>query len=199
MDSKIIAPLGDGIEPYYTCQRCRHELFKQSDLDGHEPNAQKISRRKVSIRILSFKTLTHHVSHDNSSVGSYESTHKSNHTPTLWLYGYQRLGGVLQTSASVCTSHFIREGACQSLEWLGPMTEVEGKLHCPTPGCGSRIGNYSWTGSQCSCKGQMLAPRYSGAIGQRILQLCHADCFGWLLADWTEQVGHGWYLPFRCL
>lgn len=51
-----------------------------------------------------------------------------------------------------CTSYFIREGACPSLEWLGPMTEVEGKLHCPNKACASRIGSYSWTGSQCSCE-----------------------------------------------
>lgn len=49
-----------------------------------------------------------------------------------------------------CTSFFLRDDT--GLEWLAGLSDVEGKLSCPHPKCGVRIGSFNWSGTQCSCE-----------------------------------------------
>jgi hypothetical protein len=44
-----------------------------------------------------------------------------------------------------CTSIFIDA----ALEWMGEMSETEGKLQCPK--CSGKVGSWNWAGAQCSC------------------------------------------------
>jgi dual specificity phosphatase 12 len=47
---------------------------------------------------------------------------------------------------SPCTSFFLSD----ALPWMsGASRDVSNKLACP--GCGARLGDLSWAGSQCSC------------------------------------------------
>ena len=47
-----------------------------------------------------------------------------------------------------CGVHFLHSPT----EW---MSELEGKIHCPK--CKTRLGSFSWSGSQCSC-GSWITP-----------------------------------------
>ena len=48
-------------------------------------------------------------------------------------------------SASQCESKFLSE----ALDWMGDTSAFEGKLHCPK--CDFKVGNWNWSGAQCSC------------------------------------------------
>ena len=50
-----------------------------------------------------------------------------------------------------CGVHFLHSPT----EW---MSELEGKIHCPK--CKTRLGSFSWSGSQCSC-GSWITPSIS--------------------------------------
>lgn len=49
---------------------------------------------------------------------------------------------------------FQNRNSCSSIfverkEWMGSMSEIEGKLVCPK--CLSKLGSFKWAGDQCSC------------------------------------------------
>lgn len=44
-----------------------------------------------------------------------------------------------------CQSYFLHSAK----RWMGDLSEVGGKLSCPR--CDSKLGNWSWSGAQCSC------------------------------------------------
>ncbi|KAJ0405612.1 hypothetical protein P43SY_007713 [Pythium insidiosum] len=46
-----------------------------------------------------------------------------------------------------CSSWFLTD----VLPWMDEDAMAEGKLHCPNEKCLSRVGAFSWSGSQCSC------------------------------------------------
>eukprot|EP00644_Phytophthora_capsici_P000487 jgi/Phyca11/540398/estExt2_Genewise1Plus.C_PHYCAscaffold_40904 len=46
-----------------------------------------------------------------------------------------------------CSSYFLEE----TLAWMDEALLAEGKIHCPTVKCHSRLGALQWSGSQCSC------------------------------------------------
>lgn len=46
-----------------------------------------------------------------------------------------------------CSSLFLEE----VLPWMDEDLLAEGKIHCPTAKCHSRLGALQWSGSQCSC------------------------------------------------
>ncbi|KAL3662396.1 hypothetical protein V7S43_012723 [Phytophthora oleae] len=46
-----------------------------------------------------------------------------------------------------CSSYFLEE----TLPWMDEALLAEGKIHCPTAKCQSRLGALQWSGSQCSC------------------------------------------------
>ncbi|ETN23686.1 hypothetical protein PPTG_00227 [Phytophthora nicotianae INRA-310] len=46
-----------------------------------------------------------------------------------------------------CSSYFLEE----TLSWMDEALLAEGKIHCPTLKCQSRLGALQWSGSQCSC------------------------------------------------
>ncbi|OWZ01068.1 hypothetical protein PHMEG_00027616 [Phytophthora megakarya] len=46
-----------------------------------------------------------------------------------------------------CSSLFLEE----TLPWMDEALLAEGKVHCPTAKCHSRLGALQWSGSQCSC------------------------------------------------
>ena len=52
--------------------------------------------------------------------------------------------------APECHSLFI-----EPMAWMKELGQVKGKLHCPK--CATRIGNFDWSGSQCSC-GRWVVP-----------------------------------------
>ncbi|BEI83026.1 hypothetical protein CcaverHIS002_0308940 [Cutaneotrichosporon cavernicola] len=49
-----------------------------------------------------------------------------------------------------CSGYFV-----EPLTWMEPVLangSITGKLVCPNPKCGVKIGNYDWAGAQCGCK-----------------------------------------------
>ena len=52
-----------------------------------------------------------------------------------------------------CSSYFLEE----TLPWMDEALLAEGKIHCPTVKCQSRLGGLQWSGSQCSC-GTWITP-----------------------------------------
>ncbi|GMK53971.1 hypothetical protein CspeluHIS016_0105570 [Cutaneotrichosporon spelunceum] len=49
-----------------------------------------------------------------------------------------------------CSGYFV-----EPLTWMQPVLangNITGKLVCPNPKCGVKIGNYDWAGAQCGCK-----------------------------------------------
>lgn len=66
--------------------------------------------------------------------------------------GGQKLKDLKHQSAGAahvdaCSSYFLEE----VLPWMDDDLLAEGKIHCPTPKCQSRLGALQWSGSQCSC------------------------------------------------
>lgn len=51
-----------------------------------------------------------------------------------------------------CSSYFLAPSA-----WMGDLTEHTGKLYCPK--CQCKLGEYNWSGNQCSC-GRFVAPGF---------------------------------------
>lgn len=59
---------------------------------------------------------------------------------------------------SPCPHHFI-----EPLSWMRPLLEageLDGRLVCPNPRCGSSLGRYSWKGFKCSCN-EWVCPAFS--------------------------------------
>lgn len=57
-----------------------------------------------------------------------------------------------------CPHHFI-----EALSWMRPLLEageLDGRLVCPNPRCGSSLGRYSWKGFKCSCN-EWVCPAFS--------------------------------------
>ncbi|KAK0705752.1 protein-tyrosine phosphatase-like protein, partial [Apiosordaria backusii] len=57
-----------------------------------------------------------------------------------------------------CPHYFV-----EALSWMRDtleLGELEGRLSCPHPKCGSSVGRYSWRGFKCSC-GDWVAPAFS--------------------------------------
>lgn len=49
-----------------------------------------------------------------------------------------------------CSGYFV-----EPLKWMQPFLDkgqLAGKIICPNPKCGSKLGNYDWAGVSCSCK-----------------------------------------------
>ncbi|EUC65419.1 tyrosine-phosphatase [Rhizoctonia solani AG-3 Rhs1AP] len=49
-----------------------------------------------------------------------------------------------------CSGYFV-----EPLKWMQPFLEkgqLAGKIICPNPKCGTKLGNYDWAGVSCSCK-----------------------------------------------
>ncbi|KAH7344529.1 hypothetical protein B0J17DRAFT_635739 [Rhizoctonia solani] len=49
-----------------------------------------------------------------------------------------------------CSGYFV-----EPLKWMQPFLDkgqLAGKIICPNPKCGAKLGNYDWAGVSCSCK-----------------------------------------------
>lgn len=71
---------------------------------------------------------------------------------------HQRAASPPLLSSPLCTSYFV-----EPLSWMGPVLEkggIGGKLTCPAPKCGSKLGSFDWAGQQCSC-GAWVVPAFS--------------------------------------
>lgn len=53
---------------------------------------------------------------------------------------------------TICSSFFLNAAS-----WMGDLSEPEGKLYCPK--CGCKLGEYNWSGKQCSC-GRFVTPGF---------------------------------------
>ena len=60
----------------------------------------------------------------------------------------------LSLSSSLCSSYFVDPDELE----VGAFTDNEGKLSCPH--CQSKLGSFTWSGSQCSC-GEWVVPAFS--------------------------------------
>ncbi|KAJ7064795.1 hypothetical protein C8F01DRAFT_1128222 [Mycena amicta] len=49
-----------------------------------------------------------------------------------------------------CSGYFV-----EPMKWMEPLLEegqIAGKIMCPNPKCGAKLGNYDWAGMCCGCK-----------------------------------------------
>mmetsp|Transcript_30724 Transcript_30724/g.70808 ORF Transcript_30724/g.70808 Transcript_30724/m.70808 type:complete len:392 (-) Transcript_30724:60-1235(-) len=65
------------------------------------------------------------------------------HVPAKHTFRQRKAGGA--RGQILCESLFL----ARALDWMGDMSAVEGKFGCPH--CGSKLGNWKWAGTQCSC------------------------------------------------
>lgn len=71
---------------------------------------------------------------------------------------HQKKPSLGQKPAPACPHHFI-----EPLSWMRPLLEageLDGRLVCPNPRCGSSLGRYSWKGFKCSCN-EWVCPAFS--------------------------------------
>lgn len=71
---------------------------------------------------------------------------------------HQKKSSLGQKPAPPCPHHFI-----EPLSWMRPLLEageLDGRLVCPNPRCGSSLGRYSWKGFKCSCN-EWVCPAFS--------------------------------------
>ncbi|CAE6429810.1 unnamed protein product [Rhizoctonia solani] len=67
---------------------------------------------------------------------------------------------ILQTPAPTASPPILYNPKCsgyfvEPLKWMQPFLEkgqLAGKIVCPNPKCGAKLGNYDWAGVSCSCK-----------------------------------------------
>ena len=57
----------------------------------------------------------------------------------------------------LCSSYFL-----EPMAWMESLSsgEVTGRLNCPTPKCGQKLGSWDWAGMQCAC-GAWVTPAFS--------------------------------------
>ena len=87
------------------------------------------------------------------------------HAPSKQTFSYKRKkkDDKVQRGASTSSNNQEKESSCASYflhsptEWMGEHHQ-EGKIYCPK--CTTRVGAFSWSGSQCSC-GSWIAPSIS--------------------------------------
>lgn len=56
-----------------------------------------------------------------------------------------------------CSSYFV-----EPMEWMSSLSsgQVTGRLDCPSPKCGAKLGSWDWAGIQCAC-GAWVTPAFS--------------------------------------
>lgn len=64
---------------------------------------------------------------------------------TQSLHSFRKKAPSKSMKSKVCANHFL----ANPLPWMNELNDMEGKLHCFK--CDTKIGHYSWTGTQCSC------------------------------------------------
>eukprot|EP00762_Andalucia_godoyi_P002131 ANDGO_02636.mRNA.1 putative inactive dual specificity protein phosphatase-like At4g18593 len=68
-------------------------------------------------------------------------------------FGYYKGRKTLRSGIETrCMSLFLTPESVESLPWISSIPEIsqlEGKLACPK--CASKIGDWHWSGAQCSC------------------------------------------------
>jgi len=57
-----------------------------------------------------------------------------------------------KSNYTACSSYFL-----QQLSWFGECFEVSGLISCPS--CSKKLGDYNWSGRQCSC-GKFVSPAF---------------------------------------
>lgn len=80
---------------------------------------------------------------------------------------------------ALCTSIFVRR-----LEWMTHTDELDGKINCPN--CSCKLGEYNWSGRQCSC-GKFVTPAFqmhSSAVEKKPSVL---DQYVALPATWANK------------
>lgn len=130
-----IIPRAEETTTIYCCRRCGTFLFTAAELAFHEPKKHEFSWKK---RRKQTETSTHFNSSIKSTPVSTTHMHNSNDVTNPSYNGTHESS----IDSSVCAVLFLED--CPS--WL---PAVEGKVHCPK--CSTRVGSFSWSGSQCSC------------------------------------------------
>ena len=76
------------------------------------------------------------------------------HAPAQHKFSARKMhhGGAAASASSACQSYFL---AVQGLDWMGDMSDNEGRISCPK--CTTKVGTWHWAGAQCSC-GTWVAP-----------------------------------------
>ncbi|KDN53136.1 hypothetical protein K437DRAFT_289675 [Tilletiaria anomala UBC 951] len=59
--------------------------------------------------------------------------------------------------SAACSSYFV-----EPLSWMSALKngEVSGRLDCPAPKCGAKLGSWDWAGMQCGC-GAWITPAFA--------------------------------------
>lgn len=125
-------------------------------------------------------------------------SHDTSHT----IPAHSQLGsGTLSSAvnAKACTSYFLNEAALESLDWVRSALKahddaaeagaegIEGKLICPNAKCGARLGNFNWSGSQCSC-GSWVVPAIQ-VVARKVDRKGRRRQKGWWW--WTLERSYG--------
>lgn len=116
---------------YYSCKKCRKLVFSESDVTTHVPQGQC----------------------DDPNFNRIDFRGKQWHTTQ-------------KPAETKCSSYFLLDGPRFRSMASGSgadarETDVEklarGDMQCPNPRCRARIGQFAWSGAQCSC-GDWVVP-----------------------------------------
>ncbi|KAI9271728.1 protein-tyrosine phosphatase-like protein [Phascolomyces articulosus] len=119
------------------CKKCRYVLVNKEHILDHEPGkgqqAFAYTKRNTDIQ---------------------SSTPSSAVSPDIHQQPLNPLLARLGTSNNNCSSYFI-----EPMEWIHVLqdSQIEGRIDCPN--CMSKLGQYNWSGAQCSC-GRWITPAF---------------------------------------
>jgi dual specificity phosphatase 12 len=170
-------PISCSESSYYSCRKCRRQLFNGSNVLQHELGMGFTSGKSANTKgWWIFDELPVSVEHrdDHSSPSPFDGesvlTTVDDTTPTETKitpeesYRLEELSRLRLEITQITEQSHDRHMTCSSLfiepvEWMAPLLVgvKDGKLLCPK--CSSRIGSFDWSGSQCSC-GRWITPAF---------------------------------------
>ncbi|OMJ21303.1 Dual specificity protein phosphatase 12 [Smittium culicis] len=112
------------------CKKCRRHLFTADNIIPHEPKKTDNVNRIIDE--------SGNVTYIKKNMRDFSNRPDHNRNE--------------KTGRQLCTSAFT-----EPMEWMQTDGENSGRVSCPT--CQAKLGQYNWSGSQCSC-GKWITPSF---------------------------------------
>ncbi|KAI9312175.1 hypothetical protein BX666DRAFT_1866685, partial [Dichotomocladium elegans] len=121
------------------CRKCRRKLVEVDHVLEHQPGKGQ----------LAFSYLKR-----DADLNATSSTSAAATTGYALNQSISPLLAQISSSRNQCSSYFI-----EPMEWMTNITEgqLEGRIDCPK--CMAKLGQYNWSGAQCSC-GRWITPAF---------------------------------------
>ncbi|CEG75144.1 dual specificity phosphatase 12 [Rhizopus azygosporus] len=122
------------------CRKCRRLLVGAEHVIDHEPGKGQMS-------------FSYHKRNADISATTTATAATTDTEPLEANKALNPLLAALAAKNNTCSSYFI-----EPMQWMeGFVEDVQGRIDCPK--CRCKIGNYNWSGDQCSC-GRWITPTF---------------------------------------